>query len=216
MCAKVVDKKEKKDGIVTAAISEFAKKGFAKTTINDIAAAAGIGKGTVYEYFENKEAIINYSFGYFMRSLELDMEEILISKVPAREKLRQIFDLFSDMNNWSSVEFIELWFDFWSEGIRSKSSKGVLLKDMNLFYRSYRELFAAIIVEGMNNGSFRKNINPENAAAMIIGALDGIMVQWVLDKENFDFSGVVQTIKFTVLRGLSAAPAQGNSEANDE
>jgi AcrR family transcriptional regulator len=202
MCAKVVDKEEKKDRILKAAIGEFAKKGFAKTTISDIAQAAGIGKGTVYEYFENKEEIINYSFNYFMRFMQFDIETILIAEISAREKLEQILDLFSDMNNWGSTDFIELMFDFWSEGIKNKNSRGGLLKDMNKFYRSYREIFADIIVKGMGDGCFRKDINPGYIAAMIIGCLDGITVQWVLDKEAIDLSEAIKTIKSTILKGI--------------
>jgi AcrR family transcriptional regulator len=202
MCAKIVDKEEKKDHILKAAIGEFAKKGFTRTTISNIAGAAGIGKGTVYEYFKNKEEIINYSFNYFMRFMQFDIEAILIKAMPAREKMEGILDLFSDMNNWGSADFIELMFDFWSEGIKSKDARGGLLKDMNKFYRSYREIFADIIVQGMGDGSFRKDINPGYIAAMVVGCLDGIMVQWVLDKEAIDFSEALKTIKTTILRGI--------------
>lgn len=214
MCAKVVDKKEKKDQIITAAVREFAKKGFAKTTINEIAEAAGIGKGTVYEYFKNKEEIIQSAFAYFMHSMQFDIEAILIAKTTAKEKMEQVLDLFSDMNNWGTVEFIELMFDFWSEGIKSQNSRGGLLKDMNKFYRSYREIFADIIVQGMSEGSFKKDINPGYVAAVTVGSLDGIIVQWVLDKETIDFSEAVQTIKTTLLKGI-LAPIPGETGKGD-
>lgn len=202
MCARVVDKKEKKDQIITAAVREFAKKGFAKTTINDIAEAAGIGKGTVYEYFKNKEEIINSAFAYFMHSMQFDIQAILIAETNAKEKIEQTLDLFSDMNNWSTVEFIELMFDFWAEGIKSQDSRGGLLKDMDKFYHSYREIFADIIVQGMSEGIFKKNINPGYVAAVIIGALDGLILQWVLDKANVDFAQAVKTIKSLLLKGI--------------
>jgi len=200
--AKVVDKKEKKDQIILAAIREFSKKGFARTTINDIAGAAGIGKGTVYEYFANKEEIINHSFQFFVRALELDFEEVLISDFPAVEKLKHILNSFAGVINSDSQEYIELMFDFWSEGIKDKDSRGMLSQEMNKFYQAYREIFADIIVEGMGDGSIRKNINPRSAASMIVGALDGLMVQWILDKENFDFPDVVKTISDTMLNGI--------------
>lgn len=200
--AKMVDKKEKKDLIISAAIREFGKKGFAKTTINDIANAAGIGKGTVYEYFANKEEIINHSFGFFVRQMELDFEEVLISNMPAVEKLKHILNSFSLFINSDSQESIELMFDFWSEGIRDKDSRGTLFEEMNKFYQAYREIFADIIIEGMGEGGFRKNINPRSAASMIVGALDGLLVQWILDRENFDFPDVVKTITDTLLNGI--------------
>ncbi len=216
MSPKVVDKQEKKEQIVGAAIHAFAKKGFAKTTINDIAAAAGIGKGTVYEYFKNKEEIIDYTFNYFMHSMQFDIEEILLSRIPALEKFRSILLLFSDTKNWGSAEIMELMLDFWAEGIKSKGSRNKLLKDMHRFYHSYREIFTDIILEGMSDGSFRKDINPGYVATMVVGALDGIMIQWLLDQENIDFQEVIKNIEITILKGISATSGHAENEITGE
>ncbi len=51
-------RKEARPGeIASAALEVFAEKGFAATRLEDIAARAGVSKGTVYLYFENKEAL---------------------------------------------------------------------------------------------------------------------------------------------------------------
>jgi AcrR family transcriptional regulator len=46
------------DEVLDAALELFIEKGFAATRVEDIAARAGLGKGTVYLYFPSKEAII--------------------------------------------------------------------------------------------------------------------------------------------------------------
>ncbi len=204
MCAKVVDKKEKKDQIIGAAVKVFAKKGFAKTTINDIANAAGIGKGTVYEYFSNKEEIINQSYRYFMSAMELDFQEILIQKITGKEKLIRILEGFSQLMNSGTFELVELMLDFWAEGIKTKNSEGILTEEMNKFYHSYREILADVVIEGMGDGSFKKNINPRSVASMIIGTLDGVFVQWILDKNSIDYREMVRTVTFTVLNGIAS------------
>jgi AcrR family transcriptional regulator len=43
--------------ILDAALGCFAEKGFAGTRMDDIAARAGISKGTIYLYFDSKEAV---------------------------------------------------------------------------------------------------------------------------------------------------------------
>jgi len=50
--------KTKRDDIVSSAVSLFIEKGYLNTKIIDIAVMAGIGKGTVYEYFASKEDIL--------------------------------------------------------------------------------------------------------------------------------------------------------------
>ncbi len=203
MSAKVVDKKEKKDRIIDAALRVFAKKGFAKATVTDIAAAAGIGKGTVYEYFSTKEEIVDQSFSFFVRHLEMDFQEVLIQEIPAREKLVRIVEGFAHAMDSDSLEIMELMFDYWSEGIKNRNSRGLLYGEMNKFYHSYREIFADIILEGMTQGSFSKNINPRSVASMIVGTLDGILVQWILDRENIDLQDIVKTVTATVLNGIA-------------
>src|SRR5579883_1022372 len=41
--------------IIAAALASFAQRGFAATKLEDVAAAAGISKGTIYLYFPTKE-----------------------------------------------------------------------------------------------------------------------------------------------------------------
>ena len=48
---------ERRDAIVAAAIEEFAARGFGATRIDDIAARAGVAKGTIYLYFRDKVAL---------------------------------------------------------------------------------------------------------------------------------------------------------------
>jgi len=43
--------------IITAALEVFADRGFAATKLEDVARRAGVTKGTIYLYFENKEAL---------------------------------------------------------------------------------------------------------------------------------------------------------------
>jgi TetR/AcrR family fatty acid metabolism transcriptional regulator len=200
----VVDKKEKKDQIVEAAIREFARKGFSRTTINDIASAAGIGKGTVYEYFSNKEEIVHETFLFFMHTLEPDFQSIFLSKASAMEKMKQVLDGFSLFVGSEYREMMELMFQFWSESIKDKGPKGVMFKEMIKFYQVYREIFSDIIIEGMGDGSFRKDINPRSTAAMIVGTLDGLLVQWVLEKDILDFPDILKTVTNIVLNGIIA------------
>src|SRR6187551_1703661 len=50
-------KEERAPEILEAALACFAQKGFAATRMDDIAARAGITKGTIYLYFDSKEAV---------------------------------------------------------------------------------------------------------------------------------------------------------------
>jgi AcrR family transcriptional regulator len=51
-------KRETRERIVSAGLAAFTKNGFEQSTIDDIALAADVGKGTVYNYFRTKEDIV--------------------------------------------------------------------------------------------------------------------------------------------------------------
>jgi AcrR family transcriptional regulator len=68
----------RRNQILDAATKVFAEKGFHRATIKDIAHVAGIADGTVYNYFENKTALM---LGIFDRLNESDQRDEDLSKI---------------------------------------------------------------------------------------------------------------------------------------
>jgi len=87
------NKKEKRELIIQAAISIFAKEGFHGARISDIAIAAGIGKGTIYEYFKSKtqlfEEMIKYTLEIYIANIEL----ISQGRTSTQERLKRFVEL---------------------------------------------------------------------------------------------------------------------------
>ena len=50
---------DKREAIMTAALELFVERGFFGTAVPEIADRAGVGAGTIYRYFESKEALVN-------------------------------------------------------------------------------------------------------------------------------------------------------------
>jgi TetR/AcrR family transcriptional regulator, repressor of fatR-cypB operon len=72
-----VDDKRRK--ILDAALRVFAERGYDGTNVPEIAKAAGVGTGTVYRYFEDKEALVNEVF----RDAKLRLRSALLDGMPA-------------------------------------------------------------------------------------------------------------------------------------
>ncbi len=58
MVAKPVDKEQKRRDIARAAMEVFSERGFDATSMSLVAGSAGVGKGTIYEYFDSKDEMI--------------------------------------------------------------------------------------------------------------------------------------------------------------
>lgn len=81
----------KKQQIIEAAISCFSEKGYRGTSIQDIADALGIAKGSLYFYFKSKEDLLYSICKYYLALLEkaiLDIEEN--TELEPQEKLREM------------------------------------------------------------------------------------------------------------------------------
>ncbi len=79
----------KTDAIVAAASKRFRYYGVGKTTMQEIAADAGVAVGTLYLYFHNKDDLVVACAETFIERHRRQAAAILASDVPADEKLRQ-------------------------------------------------------------------------------------------------------------------------------
>jgi AcrR family transcriptional regulator len=84
---------ERRQAIIDAALTEFSAKGFAAARLDDIAASAGVGKGTIYLYFTDKEAL----FQELVRTSIVPVVGRLGATPPAQASARQLFETFVDM-----------------------------------------------------------------------------------------------------------------------
>jgi AcrR family transcriptional regulator len=76
--------------ILTAALDVFGERGFAATRLDDIAARAGVSKGTLYLYFDNKEALFKAAIEATMTpAIEAAEELAADTGRPASELLRE-------------------------------------------------------------------------------------------------------------------------------
>jgi AcrR family transcriptional regulator len=81
---------EVRDAILKSARNRFLHYGYKKTTIDEIAADAGIGKGTVYLYFCTKEEILTTIAREVKRNVTQQMEGVAQSIAPPEERLRRM------------------------------------------------------------------------------------------------------------------------------
>ena len=69
MSARKIDKENKKRDIALAAMSVFADYGFESASMSQVAREAGVGKGTIYEYFSSKDDLIATSIRICMDNM---------------------------------------------------------------------------------------------------------------------------------------------------
>ncbi|MFH1941393.1 MAG: TetR/AcrR family transcriptional regulator [bacterium] len=197
---KIVDKKEKRAEILKAAVRVFAKTGLPKTKMMTIAEEAGIGKGTIYEYFKSKEELFIAAFEAFVEQSNAQVARRLRWIDDPVKKLRAYFDAWNDILEGEFLDFADIILDFWAEGLRTKKTKATW--NLNKMYSEYRIQIIQILQEGIRQKKF-KPVDTTIASSIIIGTLDGLMVQWIMDRDLFRFSEAVEQLANIIIDGLT-------------
>ena len=96
MAPKVVDKEQRRKDIATASSSLIYDIGIKKITVAQVAKAAGIGKGTIYEYFENKDDIIFEIINIHIEQYHNDFLETIKNVKSTKEKVFYFFKFVLD------------------------------------------------------------------------------------------------------------------------
>src|SRR5215468_11615613 len=84
----------RRDAIVTAALEEFSARGFAAARLEDVARRAGVGKGTIYLHFRDKEALFRELVTTMLVPFIANIEAVPPAGLPIRVVLQRLIDLF--------------------------------------------------------------------------------------------------------------------------
>ncbi|MGV9415765.1 TetR/AcrR family transcriptional regulator [Nocardia sp. NPDC003693] len=167
---KFVDKAARRDHILDAAAKVFARKGFAASRIEDVAAEAGIAKGSVYLYFGSRDELLTGVFdSYAARSADTLADLGGGGALDQLERLvRGTVELLAAHPDHARV-LLDVW-----------AANPPL--DMTAMYRDYRAVIAELLTRAAAEGALRAGIGPAHAA-VIVGAIEGCLIQTLLDPE---------------------------------
>jgi AcrR family transcriptional regulator len=190
--------------ILYAALSVFAEKGYAGTRMDEIAKRAGVTKGTIYLYFENKDAVfktlVRDSIGATLAGVTANVGGFQGS---AKDLLRFALNAMAHLLTTSD---------------RVVLPKIIIAESGNFpeLARFYREeiidrgmaLLSSLIERGIAQGEFRR-VPVQHAvrlciAPVLLGAIWRVTFGQ-FDPEPYDYRGLIDTHLDVLFRGLSAA-----------
>ena len=157
----------KKEQIMEAALAVFSQKGFHLTKIEEIAQQAGVGKGTVYEYFSSKETlfkeIIKEANFIFERFVQGELGQAQTTRQKLEKLMRQSVLLGQRFHPLAKVAMLESVFldsPFYTWLMEKHTQRIHFLCDL--------------IGEGIRKGELRP-INRQSFAHLFYGGLAGIV-----------------------------------------
>ena len=167
---------DRPEEILEAAVSVFGELGFAKANLCDVARRAGVSKGTVYLYFENKEALFREMVrSKVVRSFAAEAVQEAEREASAR---RALVGIISSM--WDSMRTPEM-----ARIVRLVHSEISNFPDLVRFYFDevilpVRRLLRTTLERGVAQGEFRR-VNPD----FFVRAISSLLVHGAMHQRFF-------------------------------
>ena len=200
--------------IMESAVDLFDRQGFASTTMDDVAAGAGISKGSIYNYFESKSDLFDQLFAAAIAPDEVDVERLFARPAPAAEKIEGYLDFwFERLEHYERVGRLTL--EFWATAARA-GRHGDLAEMLQGVYNRWEDRLAGAIADGIARGEFDTPLAPTALAALIHGMMDGLLLHTILKIGVAMDSQLLSAMKGSVLAALGVRAAAGPDEAGKE
>jgi len=168
--------KKKQDKIFRVALREFSQRGYVGASINRIVSELGIAKGSIFQYFGDKEGLFTF---VFMRSVEIvkqhlkavrdetlnddffsRIETLLISGISFLRKHSRIYSLYTKILYEGNIEFCS---DL-LKAVRKESS----------------QFLSEMISLGIDRGEVRKDVDLACATFFLDSILDRFLQAFML------------------------------------
>jgi AcrR family transcriptional regulator len=190
-----------REDCITAAIQVFARKGFHRAKLDDIADAAGVTRGALYWHYRTKEAFLIAVLERFTaiwspeKLVNFPMvgrADLLISryfKRSARDNRRAPW-----VNRLGLIVALD------AENIHTRV--GEIIAEIE---ETNRWFYASLVKYGQRTDIFDSCLDSNEAGALLATAYTGILASWYQDPRGYDLERLTDSMVRVVLNGLMVA-----------
>jgi AcrR family transcriptional regulator len=184
----------KEQEIIAAAASLFKEKGYRATTLEDIAAAVGMLKGSLYYYIRSKEELLYLVVRDPIRQAYNKLEQIVNSDAPVTAKITQAIANHVAIFHQHYPHIAVYLHDF--HNVMQK------LKDNSIEApKEYQQLLAQLLQQGVDSGELRSDLDVTVAGYAILGMCNW-MYRWYKPEGNLSAEAIADVFTKLVLEGL--------------
>jgi len=200
-------KLERRAGILEAARSVFARRGYSATRMSDVAHRAHVGKGTLYEHFGSKEDLFQTLVIATMRESLDALTRRTVAQDP-EQTLRETIHFAIEVGLVENLDLYRLFYDFW--GVAS-SHRGEAQRRLREVAAPFREFVIRTVRQGQALGVFRAEVDPLQFARALTAAIDGLSLQLVILGEQIDLKSYTAHLQDMFLGGLNTEGVLGGA-----
>jgi len=188
------------DRIYHSALRLFVQQGYRSTSIDQIAAGAGLTKGGVYFYISKKEHLMAQMLDEIAgRYIDAVIAEIQAKGLTAQGRL--VAFMHSQVS--FALECPEEVMLLVMSSVEFSKSDDMLTKKIDVIYERMRKFIVQTIEEGLTNKAFKTKLHPYAAASFYVATHDGMMLEWYRRAAQIDGPELVRVFREAFLGVLS-------------
>lgn len=189
----------KEQEIITVAARLFKEKGYRATTLEDIAVAVGMLKGSLYYYIRSKEELLYLVVRDPIRQAYNKLEEIVNSDAPVRTKIAQAIANHMTLFHQHYPHIAVYLHDY--HHLLEKLQDNVIETP-----KHYQRLWAILLQQGIASGELRQDLDVKVAGYAILGMCNWVY-RWYKPTGKLPAEEVATVFTKLVLEGLCLVPA---------
>ncbi len=168
------EREARRQAILDAAEAVIRRRGFAETTMDEVAAEAELSKGALYLYFANKDALCAALVERTLQRVRPKLEQIVAQRRPGLERVLQGLRAEADFIE-RHPHLLRMMAGWMLTGLRPDTDEPAL-RSYRSAVRGMLDLAVQAVTEGQRDGSIRDDVAPFHIALQSWAGLIGVLL----------------------------------------
>ena len=182
------------EAILESAIDVFSERGFYEADVGEIAERANVGKGTVYNHFENKQklflSVVEWGLETLKEKIINETRDLLNFKDKINTALYVYFSFFEHRKNFFRVLIYE------KSKFREQMEKRFEKK-----YFTHLHLLEDVIKKGIESDEL-KRVDPRQCAVLLMGMSNALIYDWFCKEMDGKLTNRITIVEELFFSGL--------------
>jgi len=174
--------------IMAAAIHLFSHSGYEAASVADICAKADVSKGSFYYHFPSKQALFLAIVDQWLQGVDTQLFSSRRENETVPQSIARMAKTLGFVFQAASGQ-LPMFMEFMVQASRDQA----VWKATIAPYRRYQQQFAALLEEGIKEGSIKPDVDIQSVSWSLLSLAIGILLQGVVDPKAADWDRVTKT-----------------------
>lgn len=189
----------RRQAILQHALTLFDRRGFANTSLDDIARETGVKREAIYYYFKNRAEILLYIIRPQSEALVSGLKQIIDSDADPATKLYEAIRNHLQRFDRHCLEMTISLRDIYLEDAKD------VRREMDQTWRRYESMWTRLVADGQACGAFAQSGDPKMVAFAILGMCNWL-ARWYDPRKSISVDELIETYFDMLAHGLVRAP----------